>query len=197
MTLRWLVLAALLPAVALAQTVLAQTALAQDAPAQGSPPPSSIDQLLSALRTAPNEAAAEQLEGRIETLWVNQATPASLLLLSRGIRDDKGGEAGDAVDDFSAALDLQPGLPEALRQRAMARFHAGDYQGAVADIGAVVKVQPHDFLAFRDLSAIAESREDWKGAYAAWQKMMEIDPKTPGGQEHLDELKRKAFGQET
>jgi hypothetical protein len=44
---------------------------------------------------------------------------------------------------------------------------------------------------------IAESRKDWKGAYAAWQKLLEIDPKTPGGEDKLKDLHRRAFGEET
>ena len=51
--------------------------------------------------------------------------------------------------------------------------------------------------AFRTLADIATAREDWKGAYAAWQKVMELDPKTPGGEERLRLLKRKAVGEET
>ena len=43
---------------------------------------------------------------------------------------------------------------------------------------------------------IAEARKDWKGAYEAWQKLMEIDPKTPGGEERLKDLRRHALGEE-
>ena len=79
----------------------------------------------------------------------------------------------------------------------VARYQAGDTQGAIADLQATVQHEPRDFAAFETLSHIAEAREDWKGAYAAWQKVMEIDPKTPGGEDRLNELKRKAFGEET
>jgi tetratricopeptide (TPR) repeat protein len=153
--------------------------------------------LLDALRTAPNEEAAAQLETRIQTLWVNQASPAATLLLSRGVREAKGGESNTAIDDFSAVLDLQPNLPEALRMRARARFEAGDYQGAIADLGTTLRAEPRQFLALRDLSHIAESREDWKNAYAAWKKVMDIDPMTPGGKDRLQDLKRRALGDET
>ena len=54
-----------------------------------------------------------------------------------------------------------------------------------------------DFAAFRTLADIATAREDWKGAYAAWQKVMELDPKTPGGEERLRVLKRNAVGEDT
>ena len=49
----------------------------------------------------------------------------------------------------------------------------------------------------QNLSHIAEDHGDWKGAYAAWQKVIDIDPKTPDGAKRLADLKRRAFGDET
>ena len=72
-----------------------------------------------------------------------------------------------------------------------------DHVTADSDLQATVQHEPRDFAAFETLSKIAEAREDWKNAYAAWQKVMEIDPKTPGGEDRLNELKRKALGEET
>ncbi len=157
---------------------------------------SPIDQLLAALQAAPNEAAAAALEQRIETLWLNQGTPAVGLLMRRAMRELQAGTP-DATDDFSAVLDLQPGFAEAYNQRAMARFAQGDYAGAVADIEQVLQREPRNFGALENLSRIAEEHGDWKGAYAAWRKVMDLDPKTPDGTKRLDDLKRRAFGDET
>ena len=60
-----------------------------------------------------------------------------------------------------------------------------------------MELEPRDFAAFRTLAEIAAAREDWKGAYAAWQRLMDLDPNTPGGQERLRLLKRKAVGEDT
>ena len=70
------------------------------------------------------------------------------------------------------------------------------HQGAIADIQATLQHEPRSFAAFETLAAIAEARKDWKGAYEAWQKVLEIDPKTPGGQERLKDLRRHALGEE-
>ena len=87
-------------------------------------------------------------------------------------------------------------MAEAYHQRAIARFAAGDAQGAIADIQATLQREPRSFAAFETLAAIAESRKDWKGAYAAWQKVLEIAPKTPHGQDRLKDLRRHALGEE-
>jgi tetratricopeptide (TPR) repeat protein len=103
----------------------------------------------------------------------------------------------DAIEDFTDAITLDPNLAEAYHQRAIARFAAGDTQGAVADIQATLQHEPRSFAAFETLTEISMARNDWKGAYEAWQKVLELDPKTPGGADRLKDLRRRALGEET
>jgi cytochrome c-type biogenesis protein CcmH/NrfG len=155
------------------------------------------DRLLDSLRTAPNEQSASMLENQLEQSWLRAGTPAVTLLMSRGLRSMQANEMDEAVDSFSDAITLQPDIAEAWHQRALARYHAGDVNGAIHDLEETVRLEPRDFAAFRTLADIATARDDWKGAYAAWQKVMELDPKTPGGEERLRLLKRKAVGEDT
>ena len=164
--------------------------------AQGTAPPP-IDTMLSALKVAPTEEAAGALEAQIRERWAAAATPALRLLLSRGARELSEGAPGDAVDSFDAALDLDPDLLEGWRGRAQARRQLGDFAGAVRDIQELLKREPRSFLALQDLSRIAEARNDWRGALAAWQKLLEIDPRTPGSQTRLRDLRRRALGEDT
>jgi tetratricopeptide (TPR) repeat protein len=156
-----------------------------------------LDKLLGALKSAPSGEMAEPLEDRIRQIWLNQGTPAVTLLMSRGLREMKAEANSDAIEDFSDAITLDPNLAEAYHQRAIARFNAGDTQGAIVDIQATLQHEPRNFAAFETLTDISAARKDWKGAYAAWQKVLELDPKTPGGDERLKDLKRRAFGEET
>ncbi len=156
-----------------------------------------IDHMLDALKAAPSEQAASMLEDQLEKTWLNAGSAAVTLLVSRGLRLAQAGQDDDAVEAFSDAITLQPELAEAWHQRAVARYHAGDYAGAIRDLQETVRLEPRDFAAFRSLADIATAHGDWKGAYAAWQKLMELDPKTPGGEERLRELKRKAVGEDT
>lgn len=155
------------------------------------------DRLLDALKAAPDERSAAAVEGELEQTWLRAGSPAVTLLLSRGLRSLQAGQGDEALDSFSDAITLQPDVAEAWHQRALARYHAGDVNGAIHDLQETIKLEPRDFLAFRTLTEIAAAREDWKGAYAAWQKVMELDPKTPGGEERLRLLKRKAVGEDT
>jgi tetratricopeptide (TPR) repeat protein len=156
-----------------------------------------VDHLLDALKAAPDENAAAQLEAQLEQTWLHSGSPAVTLLISRGLRSLQAGQADEATDSFSDAITLQPDVDEAWHQRALARYHAGDVNGAIHDLEQTVRLEPRNFSAFRSLAQIAEAREDWKGAYAAWRNVMELDPKTPGGEERMRVLKRKAVGEDT
>jgi tetratricopeptide (TPR) repeat protein len=171
-------------------------ALAQNANAPGNDKRAALDKLLGALQSAPSEEIAGPLEQQIRQLWLNAGTPAVTLLMSRGLREMKADAHQDAIEDFTSAIALDPNLAEAYHQRAIARFAAGDTQGAIADIRATLQHEPRSFAAFETLAAISESRKDWKGAYEAWQKVLELDPKTPHGQDRLKDLRRHALGEE-
>ena len=156
-----------------------------------------VNKLLNALKTAPNATAAGMLELQIQRLWLNESTPAVTLLMTRGLRELKANATSDAIEDFGDVITLDPKLAEGYLQRGIARYQAGDTDGAIADIEATLKQDPQHFTAFATLSQIAEGRKDWKGAYAAWQQFMQFDPKIEGGADRLKGLKRKAFGEET
>jgi tetratricopeptide (TPR) repeat protein len=173
------------------------TQAAPAAPAAGDDRQALIDRMLDALKTAPDEAMAAPLEAQITDLMLQQGTPAVTLLVARGVRELNSHAPQDAVEDLDAAITLDPDLAEAYHQRAIARFAAGDAPGAIADLQQTLQRQPRDFGAFRTLAAIAESRQDWKSAYAAWQKLMVLDPMTPGAADRLKDLRRRALGEET
>ena len=179
---------------ALLALIVAGPALAQPAPAPAKRP---IEALLNALKAAPTEDAAAALEAQLRSTWLDAASPAIKLLLSRGQRELSEGAATDSFDSYEAALDLDPDLLEAWRGRAAARARMGDPQGAVRDLQEVIKREPRNFAAWQDLSRVAEGRGDWRGAYAAWQKLLDIDPQTPGGQTRLRDLRRRAVGEDT
>ncbi len=155
-----------------------------------------LEQLRDALANAPNEEIAVMIEGRLRRMEMEASTPAVTLLMARGLRDLAAKSYDDAIEVFSDAIILDPNLPEAYHQRAIAKFRAGDSMAAAIDIEETLRREPRAFAAWRTLVDIASAREDWKSAYTACQKLLEINPKMPGGQERLQELRRQAFGRD-
>ena len=177
--------------------VLAAPAAAQSQVTPARPSPAqTLDRLFDLLKVAPDPTTAAAVERSIQAQWLAQATPATKLLLLHGLGELAANPA-DALDDFDAALDLQPDLQEGWRGRAAARARLGDYAGAERDIAEVMKREPRQYRALQDLSGIAEQRGDWKGAFEAWSRAMDLDPQAPGGADRLKDLKRRAFGDAT
>lgn len=154
-----------------------------------------LDQLFVALKAAPGEPEAAALEAKIRLAWQQSGSPAVLLLINRSNSDLEQGDADGALDTLNDALVLAPDYAEAWFARALAEFHVGDMSGAFRDIQATLQREPRHFVALQTLSRIAEAQEDWKGALAAWEKALELDPRMPDGQDRLKMLQSKALGQ--
>ena len=174
--------------------MLACPALAQP---RSDPARSELEQLLTALALAPSDEVAARMEGRIGQLWVRAGGPTAGLLMARGTRNLAAGEAGEAIEDFDAALALEPNLTDAFGRRAMARYHEGDVPGALRDLEETLRREPRHFGAWRSLSSLAEAQGNLPGALSAWKKLLEIDPKTSGAQARLKELTKKVEGEES
>ena len=156
-----------------------------------------VDKLLAELKAAESSEVAATLEQRIEKLWIDGGSAAVTLLVHRGLRELEAETYDEAIETFDAVIVLDPTLAEAWHRRGVARFRSGDTAGAVGDFHQALKLEPREFVAWGTLADIATAREDWSGAYTAWRKVMEIDPKTPDGEARLRDLRRKAVGEET
>ncbi len=154
-----------------------------------------IDQLFAQLKAAESEADAGQIETEIARVWTQSVSPAVLLLLARGVREQQAGDGQAAEEDFDAVVTLDPGGAEGYYRRAMTRQSLGETAGALADLQATLAREQRYFPALRSLSEIAEAQGDYKSALAAWQKLLEIDPRTADAQVRLDLLTRRALGQ--
>ena len=168
---------------------------AAPAPPAQPPPPSATDRLLAALKAAPDPQAAGVLEAKLQLAWQDQATPSVQILLDRAAQSANGGKLDDALADADAALTLQPDAAEVWRRRAEIRFAANDDRGAFADLAQALTREPRFIAAWADLSRFAEARHDPKRALAAWRKMLELDPKTDGGQKRLERLQHLVNGE--
>lgn len=182
---------------ALLVTLAAPAALAQapaTAPAQ-TPAQRDLDRAFDALRTAPDAEGAQLAESMIRQAWARQASPAVALLLNRGIRTLRGGAAGDALEDFDAAILLEPGLPDAWHWRAQAHAAVGDRLATATDLREALRLEPRHFPALVSLARLQEDARDARGALRSFRAALEIHPHMPGGAARLRELTRQAEGE--
>lgn len=156
-----------------------------------------LDRLFEALKTAPDEAAAATIEGRIRALWIEAASPATVLLLRRGARNLAARTHEEALEDFDAAIALAPGAAEAWHLRAQAFAALGDAAAAARDLQQALRLEPRHFGALLTLSRLQEEAGDAAGALRSMEAALALHPRLQGGQERLRELRRKAEGDAT
>jgi tetratricopeptide (TPR) repeat protein len=178
---------------------LAQAPAASVAPGQGRPDPSAarraeLDRLFEALKDAPDGSGAQLVEGRIRAVWAQAVSPAAQLLLRRGARNLQGNEPAEALEDFDAALVLEPGAPDLwlMRSRALARL--GDRAAAARDIQEALRLEPRHFGALLALSDLQDEAGDAAGALRSLDAALALHPRMPGAQDRRQELQRRAEG---
>jgi tetratricopeptide (TPR) repeat protein len=189
---------------ALLLLLLPPAALAQPAPAPAPAPAprggaearrAELDRAFDALRTAPDGAGATLVEGRIRQLWQQAASPAVTLLLRRGARNIDAQLPADALEDFDAAITLQPDFADAWFLRAQAQSRSGDRAAAGRDLQETLRLEPRHWPALISLSALQEEAGDAAGALRSLTAALAINPKMPGGADRLRELRRKSEGE--
>lgn len=190
---RLLALMLLLPPVALAQAPAPQSPAARAAEARKA----ELDRAFEALRTAPDESGAALVEARIRTLWAQTASPATTLLLRRGVRNVEAKLPAEALEDFDAAITLQPDFPDAWYLRAQAYARAGDSAAAARDLQEVLRLEPRHWAALMSLATLQEEAGNAMGALRSMEAALAINPRMPGGADKLKEQRRKAEGDTT
>ena len=156
-----------------------------------------LDTLFETLRSAPDEALATAVEGRIRAIWIEQASPAAVLLLRRGARNLAARTNDEALEDFDAAIVLSPHSAEAWHQRAQAQAALGEAAAAARDLREALRLEPRHFGALVTLSTLQEESGDARAALRSMEAALALHPHLRGGQERLRELRRKAEGDAT
>ena len=153
-----------------------------------------LDRLFEALRDAPDTAAGQVVEARIRAAWAQGVSPAAQLLVRRGARNLQGNAPDEALEDFDAALVLEPAAPDVWLMRARALGALGDRTAAARDIQEALRLEPRHFGALVQLSDLQDEAGDAAGALRSLEAALTLHPRLPSGEERRRELRRRAEG---
>jgi tetratricopeptide (TPR) repeat protein len=144
------------------------------------PPPMTreqqLDALFAALKVAPNEAAAKNVERRISAIWLKSGSDTVDLLTKWA---DNAIEAKDfalALDYLDRIIALKPDFVEGWDKRANVYFMIEDYGRSLADIERVLAIEPRHFGALAGLGTIMRAIGEEEKALIAYRKALELDP---------------------
>lgn len=97
------------------------------------------------------------------------------LLLLRGRSWLTEDDPDSAADDFTQALKLQPGNPEALRGRVRAYDLLQKFDAAVADWTVLIAANPNDDKLYRSRGASRLGAKDYSEALADYERSLQIN----------------------
>jgi tetratricopeptide (TPR) repeat protein len=187
-----LLLALLLPAPGFAEAPQTTQPAARPDPAAARQ--AELDRLFEALRDAPDTAGGQLVESRIRAIWARAVSPAAALLLRRGARNLQGGEAAEALEDFDAALILEPDAADLWLMRARSFAQLGDRAAAARDLQQALRIEPRHFGALVTLSELQADAGDAAGALRSLDAALALYPHLAGGEERRRDLQRRAEG---
>lgn len=159
-----------------------------------------LDRLFDVLATTANADQASQVERAIWTLWFvydGDRAPRVNHLMRTGEQAMGRRDMEEALDAFDEVVGLAPAYAEGWNRRATARYLAGDYAGSIADIQAVLALEPRHFGALSGLGLCFVALEELTQAVAAFEAALEVNPHMQGTRAQLETLRRELAGQPT
>src|SRR5574337_858053 len=102
-------------------------------------------------------------------------------LLAVGLERFRQNDVAGAIADFTKAVELEPELGLALKQRGLLRVKQSDVAGAIADFTKVVELDPTDALAFSQRGLLRARQGSWAAPpchppAARWQSRRRAAP---------------------
>lgn len=135
-----------------------------------------LDFLLGALKAAPDEASAKNVEARIWALWTQTSSDTTALLMLRAKMAMEAKQMDVARKLLDAVVRLKPDYIEGWNRRATLNYLTNDYANSLEDIEQVLKREPRHFGALAGLGMIFQELGDDRRALEAFRKALAVNP---------------------
>ncbi len=96
--------------------------------------------------------------------------------LAMGVVLGRLGRLGEAIEEFTAAIGLQPQNPQAYYDRGLTHFRGNDYAAAREDFSAAATLDPAFADAYVGLASVSLVEGDYADARAGFERALSLDP---------------------
>ena len=152
-----------------------------------------LDKLFAELKTAPDEAQARRIAGRIWQHWFLHPNGAVQHLMHRAQAARRAGLLQEAITELDKIVEVAPDYVEGWNQRATVLFMLGRDTESVRDIQQVLRIEPRHFGALSGLGLIHMRANNWKSAIASFERALALHPFL-GERALIPALKKKLKG---
>lgn len=153
-----------------------------------------LDELFAALAKAQKPELAEPIELEIWKIWLETDSPTTELLYARSAGMIEAGDLDLAKQLLDTVVLLDPGFAEGWNLRATLNALREDYPAAIADTQRALELEPRQFMALAGLGGLLEGLGDDKGALAAYDAALKINPSMADARQQAKTLRRKVDG---
>lgn len=150
--------------------------------------------LFEKLKTAPDFAAAHEIDLYIWHIWSKANTAGGGVLFRQGVQFMNDGEHEKALVNFNALVEIEPDFAEGWNKRATLRYLMGDYDGSVADIQRTLALEERHFGALSGLGLIYDALDRKEAALKAFRAALEIHPNMESIRRRVEELIEETEG---
>jgi tetratricopeptide (TPR) repeat protein len=159
-------------------------------------PTRNLDFLFEALKIAPDEATAKQIEQRIWALWFISNSDTANLLMTRVRTAVEQKDLDLALELLDKIVVIKPDYVEAWNRRATIYFMKNDYGKSISDIREVLKREPRHFGALSGLGFILQELGDDKRALEVFRRALTLYPKIQRIPDLVKTLQEKVEGRD-
>ncbi len=147
-----------------------------------------LDELFQHLGAAADPEEAKGFADAIQHIWLQSQSDTANLIMQRAMLASRMKNYPLSLSLLDRLVALEPDWAEAWNQRATVRFLNQDFDGAMADIDKVMKLEPRHFGALTGMGVILQQEGLDKRALEVFNKALEIYPAQPDLKDTVDKL---------
>ena len=154
-----------------------------------------LDDLYGKLAAAKDADEANGLISLIRGIWLRSGSDTADLLMRRALQSIDKKDYPVALDLLDRLVELQPNWAEAWDKRASVRFYQGNFDGSMADVEHVLKLEPNHFGALDGMATILQRTGFEKRALEVYRRSLSICPHQPEIEKIVEKLQLEVEGQ--
>jgi tetratricopeptide (TPR) repeat protein len=153
-----------------------------------------LEALFKRLAAASDPDEGHAVAAAIQQVWARSQSDTAELLMERATAAMAARQYPLALELFNKIIVLQPTWAEAWNRRATLRFLADDFDGSMADIKEVLKLEPRHFGALAGMATILRKEGLDKSALTVMRKVLALNPQQPELQSVVEKLTLEVEG---
>lgn len=150
--------------------------------------------LFDALKTAPSDAYANQIEQEIWRAWIVSGNEEIDQLMAIGLQAMAGRDPTLALAVFDEMVKRAPNFAEGWNKRATVHYMLDNYAESIADIEKTLALEPRHFGALSGLGLVNLALRRDAAALDAFEAALKIYPRMPGAESSIRELRDRLKG---